>query len=104
MRENSGPIKAPIKREAAKSHPVSDKADNAQSRAIILQPAASLAPNPIKNPPIIPAKSCFLFLIFLTLNSEANKVAKAAPMIIPILRKDPPSFRIGVTMDSPNGL
>ena len=62
---------APIKSEAAKNHPVNDNADNAENRAAMLQPAASLAPNPIRNPPITAPVSCLFPLIFLILNSEA---------------------------------
>ena len=52
-------------------------------RAPILQPNASLAPNPIKKPPSIVAKIIFGLISFLLLNAPAKLDAIKAPKIIP---------------------
>ena len=84
--------------DSPKNQPVRDKADSAENKAEILQPEANLAPSPIKNPPITAPKSCLFPFIFFILNSEANKVANAAPIIIPVLHTDPPLLKIGRTI------
>ncbi len=91
-------MKEPVNTDSAKSQPVRDKADNAENKAEILQPEANLAPSPIKNPPIAAPKNCLFPFIFLILNSEANKVAKAAPIIIPVLHTVPPLLKRGRTI------